>query len=186
LPGQDSGFGSEVVIKKSFVGVMQKGRRSDDFIEDHEGSGHQGTGFKLEQRRNGRARLQVVYEDGPAAAHGFGGNGALLRQQPDADETLGQFAIGLLANEFVAGVTAPEINPTDLEELAGGLAKELNQGSGVGAFRSFGGDPQKEFLKGIVGIVRCAGFRRHRRIAFGHLQKVTAGQRRIFMILTSD
>jgi hypothetical protein len=128
----------------------------------------------------------LVYEDGPAAAHGVGGNCILLGEQAEADKVLGQLAIGLLADKFVAGVAAPEINSSDLEEFAGGSAKELNQGARIRAFRGLGSDAQEELLKGIVGIVRGAGFRRRRRIAFGHLQKVTAGQRRIFMILTSD
>ena len=33
LPGQDSGLGGEVLIKKSFFGVVQKRRRADDFID---------------------------------------------------------------------------------------------------------------------------------------------------------
>ena len=94
----------------------------------------------------------MIREDRPAAAHSLGGDGALLREQAETDETLGQLAIGLLSDQFVAGMAAPEINPADLEELAGGAAEELDQGVGVGAFRSLGGDPQEELLKGIVGV----------------------------------
>jgi len=70
--------------------------------------------------------LHLVYEDRPAGAHGFGGDGALLGQQTDPDETLGPLAIGLLAYEFVAGVAAPEINATDLEKLARGTAEKVD------------------------------------------------------------
>jgi hypothetical protein len=48
-------------------------------------------------------------------------------------------------------VTAPEINTANLEELAGGAAEQLDQRAGVGPLGSFGGDPQKEFLKSFVG-----------------------------------
>ncbi len=51
LSGQDGGLGGEVLIEKSFFGIMQKRRRADDFIEDHQRSGHQRASFKLLQRR---------------------------------------------------------------------------------------------------------------------------------------
>lgn len=76
----------------------------------------------------------------------------MLRKQMDSDETLGQFAVGLFPNEFVPGVTPPEINSGALKEFAGDAAKELNQGIWVGAFRRFLSDPQKEILKSIVGV----------------------------------
>ena len=144
LPGQNGSFGGQVFIKKSFVGIMQKRHCADDFIEDHQRSGHQGSRFELAQCRDSRAGLQVVYEDRPAAAHGFRGDSALLRPQPDADKSLGQLAIGLLADEFVAGVAAPEINTTDLEKLAGGTTEEVDQRTRVGALRGLGGNPQEE------------------------------------------
>ena len=70
----------------------------------------------------------------------------------DSDETLGQFAVGLFPNQFISGVTPPEINSGALKEFAGDAAEELNQGNWVGAFRRFLGDAQKELLKGIVGV----------------------------------
>ncbi|MGB7600637.1 MAG: hypothetical protein WBM24_10060 [Candidatus Sulfotelmatobacter sp.] len=69
-----------------------------------------------------------------------------------SDETLGQFAIGLFPYEFISGVTPPEINSGALKEFAGDAAEKLNQGIGIGAFRCFLGDTQKEILKGIVGV----------------------------------
>ena len=51
LAGQNGGFGGEVFIEKSFIGIMQKRRCADDFIEDHQRSGHQGARFELLQRR---------------------------------------------------------------------------------------------------------------------------------------
>ena len=105
----------------------------------------------------------MIDDDRAAAAHGLGSDGALLGKQPEADETLGQLAVGLFSDEFVAGVTPPEINAAGLEELARGAAKELDQRGGAGAFRGLGGDPQEEFLKGIVGVGQGAAFRRRGR-----------------------
>ncbi len=99
--------------------------------------------------------------------------GAVLGKQPDADKTLGQLAIGLFSDEFVAGVTPPEINAADLEKLAGGVTKELDQRGGVGAFRSLGGDSQEELLKSIVGDGQSAAFRQRRRIDSSQTQSVT-------------
>ena len=59
LPGQDGGFGGEVLIKEFFVGIMQKRRRADDFIEDHQRSGHQGASLKLAAPR-GRSGLDCT------------------------------------------------------------------------------------------------------------------------------
>jgi len=50
-----------------------------------------------------------------------------LGEQAEADEALGHLAVGLLSDEFVAGMSAPEINAADLEKLAGGVAKELDR-----------------------------------------------------------
>ena len=51
LSGQNSGFGGKVLIKKFFIGIMQKGYRADDFIEDHQRSSHQGRGPQTDARR---------------------------------------------------------------------------------------------------------------------------------------
>jgi hypothetical protein len=121
---------------------MQKRYRADDFIEDHQRGGHHGAGLKLARRGEGRARLHLIDEDCAAPAHGLGSDGALLREQPEADETLGQLAIGLFSDELVAGESTPEINAAHLEELASGAAKKLDQRGGAGAFGGRGGDPQ--------------------------------------------
>ncbi len=152
LPGQDGGLGSKVFIKKSFIGIMQKRCRADNFIEDHQRSSHEGVGFKLPRGGESRGRLYLVDEDRPASTDGFGGNGALLGKKTKADETLGQLAVGLLSDEFVAGVAPPEIDAADLEKFASGAAEELDQSVGIGALRCLGSDPQKKFLKGIVGV----------------------------------
>jgi len=127
LSGEDGGFGGEVFIKKSFIGIMQKRRGADDFIEDHERSGHHGTGLELARRREGGTGLHLIYEDRAAIPHGLGGDGALLWKQSKADETVGQFAIGLFSDEFFAGMTAPKVNAADLKKFTGSGAEELNQ-----------------------------------------------------------
>jgi len=50
------------------------------------------------------------------------------------------------------GFDPPEIDAADLEKFASGAAEELDQGGSIGALRCLGSDPQKEFLKGIVGV----------------------------------
>ena len=87
LSRQDGGLGGEIVIKESFFGIMQKRRRADDFIEDHQRSGHQGASPKLAQRGMALAHLQLIDEDRAALAHGLGSDGAVLEEQPDADES---------------------------------------------------------------------------------------------------
>src|ERR1022692_2563517 len=128
----------------------------------------------------------MIDEGGPAAAHGFSSNCAVLGLQPEPYEALGQLAVGLLSDEFVARVAPPEINAADLKKLARGAAEQVDQSGGVDALRSLGGDAQEQFLKGIVGVGQGAAFGRLGRIASDHLQRVTTGRDRIFTILTSD
>ena len=71
--------------------------------------------------------MDSIDEDSAAAAHGLGGDRALLGKKPEADETLGHLAVGLFSDEFVAGVAPPEINAADLKKFAGGAAEELDQ-----------------------------------------------------------
>ncbi|MGO9516320.1 MAG: hypothetical protein ACLPND_04685, partial [Candidatus Korobacteraceae bacterium] len=92
---------------------------------------------------------------------------------------LGQFAVRLFPNEFVTRMTSPEIYPGALKELARGTAEKLDEGSRIGAFRSFRGDPQKEFLKRFVGTTLDADFRRRRQIASCHIQSATECRRTI-------
>ncbi|MGO9516325.1 MAG: hypothetical protein ACLPND_04710, partial [Candidatus Korobacteraceae bacterium] len=92
---------------------------------------------------------------------------------------LGQLAVGLLPNQFVARVSPPEIYPGALKKLARGAAEELDQGGRIGAFRSFRGNPQKEFLKRFVGTTLDADFRRRRQIASCHIQSATECRRTI-------
>ena len=110
----------------------------------------------------------------------------MLRKEAETDETVGQLAHGLFSDEFVAGVVAPKIDAADLEKFAGGAAEQLDQSGRIRTLRGLGGDPQEEFLKGIVGVGKIPAFPRRRRIASDHVQSVTACRHRIFTILTSD
>jgi len=176
LANQNGGLGGEVFVEKSFIGIMEERRRTDDFVEDHQRSGHDRTRFKQLGRRECWACLHFVDEDGAATPHGVGRNGALGREQSKSDETLGQFAVGLFSDEFVAGPMSPEINSADLEELARGAAEKLDERGGVGAFRSFGGDSQEKFLKAIIGVGRTAAFRQRDRVTFKLFQGLTASR----------
>lgn len=123
----------------------------------------------------------MVGESRAAGADCIGGNRALLRQQTETNETLGEFAVRLFAYEFISGVTPPEINSGALKEFAGDAAEKLNQRIWIGAFRRFLGDAQKEVLKGNVGVdVDPPGrtvLRWRSRIASNHVQSVTVCRR---------
>ena len=110
----------------------------------------------------------------------------MLGREAEADETVGQLALGLFSDEFVAGAAAPKINAADLEKFAGGTAEELDQSGRVSTLRGLAGDPQEEFLKGIVGVGKVPAFRGRRRIASDRVQGVTACRHKVFTILTSD
>src|SRR5258708_15514627 len=110
---------------------MQERCRADDFIEDHQRSGHQGAGFELERCGKGRRRLHLVDEDRAADAYGLGGDCTLLGKEAETDETVGQLALGLFSDKFVAGAAAPKINAADLEEFARGAEEERDQSGRV-------------------------------------------------------
>src|SRR5271166_3821155 len=105
---------------------MQKRYRPNDFVKYHEGRGHHGARFEL-LRQGKAARLEMIDEQSAAAAHGVGSNGALMRQQAKADKTLGEFTVGLLAQQFFACLAPPEIHSADLEKFTRRTAKKLNQ-----------------------------------------------------------
>src|SRR5579872_4335060 len=139
LTGQNGGFGGKILRKEILIGVMQKRRRADDFIKDHQRCSHHGTSFKTSGGRKGWVLYQVVDEDGPSSAHRFGGDGTLPRDQSQANEAFGQLASGLLADQFVAGMTAPKINARDLKKFTGRGAKQLNESGSIGSHRSLAG-----------------------------------------------
>ena len=80
----------------------------------------------------------MIGEDRSALAHGFGGNGALVGMDSDADETVGHLAVGSLSDQFVGRVAAPEVNAGDLKEFARGLTEQLNEIVSVGPFNRRG------------------------------------------------
>jgi hypothetical protein len=109
--------------------------------------------------------VYVIDEGSSAGADHPSGDDALLRKETYADKTLGQFPVGLFSDKFIARVTPPEINAAALKKLTRSVAEELDQQVGIRAFRSFRVDPQKEFLKSLVGVGLGPGFRRRRRVA---------------------
>src|ERR1700676_5539909 len=151
---------------------MQKRHRTDDFVEHYQRCGHHGTRLKLVRSGERGAGLNLVDEDCAAASHGLGSNSALLRKQSEADEALRQLTIGALSDEFVYRVPPPKINAADVDELTRGCAKELDQGSGVGAFSGLGRDPQKELLEALVRVGHRVAFSRNR-IALNSSQDVS-------------
>ena len=64
---------------------------------------------------------------------------ALCRGINQANEAFGQLASGLLADQFVAGMTAPKINARDLKKFTGRGAKQLNESGSIGSHRSLAG-----------------------------------------------
>ena len=118
-------------------------------------------------------------------AHGFGRHGTLLRQQAEADEAIGQLAIGLLRHQFVAGMPPPEINSADLKKLARG-AQKTGLTNAVGALRSLGGDRREKFLKCIVGTGAARPSGDGAELPSTMFRVSPLGQDRVLAILTSD
>jgi hypothetical protein len=110
----------------------------------------------------------------------------VLRQQAQSDKTLGQLTVSLFSHQFVARMPPPEINSGALKELAGSAAEKLDQRSRIGSFGRFRRNPQKEFLKRLIGTAVGAGFRRRRQVASCHGQSLTECRQTILAILTSD
>jgi hypothetical protein len=80
------------------------------------------------------------------------GNHALLGRETKSDESLGELAIGLFADEFVARLTPPKINAGTLKEFARSAAEKLDERRSMRAMRSPRGNPQEEFLECLIGI----------------------------------
>jgi hypothetical protein len=117
----------------------------------------------------------VISDRGTAGTDSFGGNSGLLGKQAESDEALGELAIGLFSNEFVAGMASPEIGAAALKKFAGSPAKELNQRCWIGAFRSLGSNTEKQLLESIISGVGYRSPWRWCRIASCQIQSVTAG-----------
>ena len=94
---------------------------------------------------------QVISKHGAPLADGVSGDPALFGAQVHARNTVGQLATGLFAQEFFGRQPAPEVDPGEVEKLASGAAKELDQGTCGGTFRGLIGDAQQEFLKAVIG-----------------------------------
>jgi len=110
---------------------------------------------------------QVISKHGAPLADGFSGDPALIRPQVHAGKTVGQLSTGLFAPKFASRQTAPEVDPGEVEKLARGAAKELDQGTCMGAFRGLPGDAQQEFLKAVIGPESKAFFLGNQRTATG-------------------
>jgi hypothetical protein len=94
----------------------------------------------------------MVGDNGPSAFDGFGGNRAFLGAQADAYKLIGQLAIRVFSDEFIAGESAPKVDPAALEKFAGGGTKEPDQRCRIGAFSRFRGDSKEKLLEQIVEV----------------------------------
>ena len=137
-------------------------------------------------RQGKTAGRHMIDERSPAAAHRVGSNGALMGQQAQADKTFGQFAVSLLAQQFLASLASPEINAADLEKLARGAAKKMDQGDAIGALRRLRRNPQQKLLKAFIPARQRAAGGGWGRITSSDIQRCTAGRHEIPRILTSD
>ena len=84
----------------------------------------------------------MICEDRPPLAHGLGRNRTLIGTHPHPYKAIRQLPVGLLPDEFIAGVTAPEINSGYIEEFACRAAEQLNQCVGIGAFARLGSNAE--------------------------------------------
>lgn len=110
---------------------------------------------------------QAISKHRAPLADGVSGDPALIRPQVHAHKTVGKLSTGLFAHEFFRRPTAPEVDSGEVEKLARGAAKELDQGTCVGTFRGFPGDAQQEFLKAVISPESKAVFLGNQRTATG-------------------
>jgi hypothetical protein len=68
----------------------------------------------------------VIGKDRSPATHGVCSYGTLVGSNSNPDEPLRKFSIGLLSHQLIAGITPPEIHPTDLKEFAGRMTKQMD------------------------------------------------------------
>ena len=129
-------------MKRLIVGVVQKGERTDDFIEDQQGRSQQRAGFKLPSRRE-RGRIHMIREDRTPLPHRFCGHRTLHRTQTKSNETLGHLAVGLLPYELVPRLAAPEVDSGNVKKLPRGLAEQLNQLVGLWSFAGLGSNTEQ-------------------------------------------
>lgn len=183
LAGENRGLCSHVIVKKIILGVMQVGDGADDFIEDHQRRSHERARLEWLQRGQDGGGHLMLDDNGAPPAHGVDGDCALLRQQANAGEALGQLPVSIFGNQFVAGMPPPEIDAGTLEEFPGGFAEKLDQSGRVGALCGLGGDLKQQLLESLV---RIDVNRRGRRLSVRGFQSVTDGRNGIFEILTSD
>ena len=111
---------------------------------------------------------QAIGKDGASLADGVGGHPALIRPYFNAHKTVGKLSTGLFAPEFFCRQAAPEVDPGDVEKLARGPAKKLDQGTCVGTFRRLLGDAQQQFLKAVIDPESKAVFLGNERTATGN------------------
>ena len=113
----------------------------------------------------------MIGKDAAPLPDGVCGDHTLIRPYMHAHKTVCQLSTGLFANEFFRRLTAPEVDSGDVEKLASGAAKELDQGTCVGTFRSLLGDAQQEFLKAVIGPESKAVFLGNERTATGNSKR---------------
>src|ERR1700747_2045894 len=105
----------------------------------------------------------MVREDRPPLPDGLGRDRALDRAQPPSHETLRHLSIGLLPDEFIAGLAAPEIHAGDFKEFPCCLAELSNQLVGVGFFAGVRSNTQQKVLEALVKAGEGAvSWRNHR------------------------
>ena len=93
----------------------------------------------------------MIGEDCAPLPHRFRSNRTLVWTQANADKALRQFSLGLCSDQFVGEVASPEIDAGHLEELARGLAEQLDQGIRVGSLARLGGNTEEKLLEALIG-----------------------------------
>jgi hypothetical protein len=128
----------------------------------------------------------MVGDNGPPAFDGFGGNRAFLGAQADAYKLIGQLAIRVFSDEFIAGVATPKVDPGAMEKFAGGGTKEPNQRCWIGSLSRFRGDAKEKLLKQIVEVGPRRPIWQRFRIAGVEYQSFPVPRFWFRTILTSD
>ncbi len=150
LSGHDGGLGSQVFVKEIGLRVMQESHRSKYLIGNHQGSGHDGFGLKLEGSRVA-SRVQRIHKNCAPLADRFPGHRALRGFQMKAAEALCQNTVSFGPDHFIGRKGLPEVDSAHLKKRTRLSTEQADQSGHIGALGRRRGEVQEQLLKGFVG-----------------------------------
>ena len=133
LSRQNGGLGRQVGVEEVGIRAMQKDRRSDRFMANHQRRGHDRSGAVLGGHEIAGG-IQLIFVDGLLLPDGFGRDchRTLAGLDPRSREAIRHHTIGLRSHQLVGGNPLPEIGAIHLKEFASRPAKQADQLLGRG------------------------------------------------------